>query len=143
MRPAQLPTIPEPYETTQPFTRLATKQIIPNGRLRPGQRTFKPEDSQEKGAPINFHPFWVCPRGLLYHNMYIASQMNLRDTSSLQSNLLGNLGITLILSQFGKEYKNGALIWVGLNMSAWLLWVSVPSLRKYLTSPELLDGLLL
>lgn len=120
------------------------KQII---HMRPGEtgnnRQFSPQNSKEKGAPINLHPFWVCPRDLLFHNMYLASQMSLVSETPLQANALGNAGIAIMASQFDIGGVNGTVAWVGLNMGAWLLWLAVPQLRTMLTAPELKDGLLL
>lgn len=118
------------------------KQIHTQPR-QTGNRLYTPQDSKEKGAPINVHPFWVCPRDLLFHNMYLASQMSLVDNTPLQANALANAGIAVIASQFELGGINGALLWVGFNYALWMAWLGIPQFREALTAPELRDGLLL
>lgn len=103
----------------------------------------KHKASKEQGAPINIRPFWICPRGLLVHNMVIASQIQLVDPTPLQTNMLANAGLLLMLSQTRFKNFNGALIYMGAQLGLWGLWAYGPhSLQKFLTAPELRDAML-
>jgi hypothetical protein len=104
---------------------------------------MKPKDSKEKGAPINVRPFWVCPKELLLHNMVLASQINVVDARMLTTNAMTHAGITVMAGQFSVQGVNGAALWLGFNLGMWLLWLNGPhSVRKMLTSPELMDAVL-
>lgn len=97
--------------------------------------------SHEVGGPLNLRPFWVEPRNLLPHNMYLASEIQLADRSKIQANVVGAAAIgTLALSIGGENMLKG---YIGALSLAWVLWlIDCPhGLAESLTSPELREAL--
>jgi hypothetical protein len=88
----------------------------------------------KEAGHVNVHPFWVCPRNLLWHNIFIASQSRLVTTDTLWANILGNMATLALSLHFDK-----LSLYFGLQLSAWAAWVLLPASRTYLTAPELLD----
>lgn len=90
------------------------------------------------GALINLHPFWVCPRNLFLHNIYVATQIKLADINVLYTNSLGTVGLMLASMQWG---SGGLMTYFGVQLSAWAAWIASPQLRPFLSSPELKDAI--
>jgi hypothetical protein len=119
------------------------RQITTHKHKHQGNNALKPINSKEKGAPINIRPFYVCPRELLLHNIFLASQIQLVDAGQLTTNVLAHAGIMLMSSQVKVGNLNGVLAWTGFNLGVWALWAFGPhTVRKALTAPELRDAML-
>ena len=119
------------------------RQITTHKQRHNGGGAKKPVTSNEKGAPINIRPFWVCPRELLLHNLFLGSQVHLVDGGMLTTNVLAHAGIMLMASQVSVGGVNGALAWTTFNVALWGLWAyGGHDVRKALTAPELRDALL-
>lgn len=117
------------------------RNVVSTYQRSEGNRT-KPPSSKEKGAPINIRPFWVCPRELLLHNIFIGSQIHVADGRMLTTNVMANAGITLMAGQFSVKGVNGAIIWLGLNAGLWALVTLAPTTFSSLVAPELRDAML-
>jgi hypothetical protein len=90
--------------------------------------------NNKEGAHVNVHPFWVCPRNLFWHNMFIASQSRTVDSGTVWANILGNMALVTLSMQ-----ANKLNYYLGGQLGAWLIWLYAPGSRAYLTSPELQD----
>lgn len=90
--------------------------------------------NNKEGGYINVKPFWVCPRNILWHNLYISSQSRLQYKSHLLANILGNGALIGVAVQFQK-----LPLYIALQIGLWTVWLLSTDLRPYLTSPELLD----
>lgn len=90
--------------------------------------------NNKEAGYINVKPFWVCPRNILWHNIYISSQSRLQYKSHLLANLLGNGALIGLAVQFEK------LSWYfAFQIGLWVTWLISADMRPYLTAPELLD----
>lgn len=98
--------------------------------------------SYEPGGPLNLRPFWIEPRNLLPHNMYVASEIQLTDKSKLQANVLGVGAVGATVLAVGGE--TGLHLMLGALAGSWVLWtVDFPhGVRRMLTSPELVESIL-
>jgi len=97
--------------------------------------------SWEGGGVVNLRPFWVEPRALMLHNIYLASETPLVDRSKINANVIGAGAVLSLAFAVGGEKAVAGVIaaWGGL----WVLWVlDIPSgLRDMLTQPELREVL--
>jgi hypothetical protein len=97
--------------------------------------------SYESGGPLNLRPFWKEPRNLLLHNLYLASEVPLVDSSKLQANVLGVGAVGAAVMAFGGE--DALMCYGAILAGAWVLWaIDIPhGLRECLTSPELREAM--
>ncbi len=90
--------------------------------------------NSKEAAYVNVKPFWVCPRGLFWHSLYIASQSRLQYPSHLVANVLGNGALIALVVQYEK-----LPYYLLIQLMAWMMWLLIPDARFYLTPPELRD----
>lgn len=83
---------------------------------------------------IVFESFWQCPRNILPHNVFLATQLDLAPGSALMPNTIGLVGI-LTLS-YGVAGTYGLYGMAAAVMVPWFLILLIPTTKQYFVSPE-------
>jgi len=80
--------------------------------------------------------FWECPRNILPHNIYLASQLETSPSAALATNSFGLMGSLVIALGIGGY--NALEFYMGSLAFLWFAWLFIPSLKPYLVAPEFL-----
>lgn len=89
------------------------------GRTYKRNRHKRPDGDIDVNGTLMVSPFWVCPGNLMPHNIYVANNLPLYDTTVLQGNMLATGGI-LVASGY---FKNGLVITIGGMALLWSMWL--------------------